>query len=86
VLESDHSFSNCFLVLSIIAAVVSQTGSANVPDRVHGSYHWDVERAATVALVPIIATQLTVGASPVTDVLLGVVLPIHLHIGELSRE
>ncbi|KAI7900644.1 CybS-domain-containing protein [Cokeromyces recurvatus] len=51
------------------------------PDRLHGSYHWDIERAASVALVPIIASQLALGASPVTDVLLGVVLPVHLHIG-----
>ncbi|KAI9473586.1 MAG: CybS-domain-containing protein [Benjaminiella poitrasii] len=51
------------------------------PDRLHGSYHWDLERAASIALVPIVASQLTLGASPVTDVLLGVVLPVHLHIG-----
>ncbi|CAO3627489.1 unnamed protein product [Mucor fragilis] len=51
------------------------------PDRLHGSYHWDLERAASLALVPIITSQLAFGASPVTDVLLGVVLPIHLHIG-----
>ncbi|GAN07170.1 TIM22 inner membrane protein import complex anchor subunit Tim18 [Mucor ambiguus] len=51
------------------------------PDRLHGSYHWDLERAASLALVPIIASQLAYGASPVTDVLLGVVLPVHLHIG-----
>ncbi|CAO3681713.1 unnamed protein product [Umbelopsis vinacea] len=62
-------------------AVVSQVGTAHAPDRVHGSYHWTVERAASAALVPIIAAQLAVGASPVTDVLLGVVLPVHLHIG-----
>ena len=35
-----------------------------------------------VALVPLIATHLTYGASPVTDTLLGVVLPLHLHIGK----
>jgi succinate dehydrogenase (ubiquinone) membrane anchor subunit len=69
-------------VLSFTAAAVSQVGTAHTPDRVHGSYHWTVERAASAALVPIIAAQLAVGASPVTDVLLGVVLPVHLHIGK----
>ncbi|KAI8987399.1 CybS-domain-containing protein [Mycotypha africana] len=51
------------------------------PDRLHGSYHWDIERAASIALVPLIGGQLVYGASPVLDTLLGVVLPIHLHIG-----
>ncbi|CEP15338.1 hypothetical protein [Parasitella parasitica] len=66
-----------------IHSSVSQSNAiaAHKPDRLHGSYHWDLERAASLALVPIIASQLTYGASPVTDVLLGVVLPIHLHIG-----
>ncbi|KAI8576270.1 hypothetical protein K450DRAFT_257484 [Umbelopsis ramanniana AG] len=62
-------------------AAVSQVGTTHAPDRVHGSYHWDVERAASAALVPLMAAQLAVGANPVTDVLLGVVLPVHLHIG-----
>ncbi|KAG2188538.1 hypothetical protein INT44_001292 [Umbelopsis vinacea] len=65
-------------------AAVSQAGTTHVPDRVHGSYHWDVERAASAALVPLMAAQLAVGANPVTDVLLGVVLPVHLHIGMYS--
>jgi succinate dehydrogenase (ubiquinone) membrane anchor subunit len=51
-------------------------------DRMHGSYHWDLERGASLALVPIIGAQLALGASPVTDTLLGVVLPLHLHIGK----
>ncbi|KAI7882202.1 hypothetical protein K492DRAFT_176519 [Lichtheimia hyalospora FSU 10163] len=57
------------------------TTTTHAPDRLHGSYHWDVERAASAALVPIVAGQLAFGASPVIDTLLGVVLPIHLHIG-----
>lgn len=51
-------------------------------DRMHGSYHWDLERGASLALVPIIGAQLALGASPVTDTLLGVVLPLHIHIGK----
>lgn len=57
------------------------TTSTHAPDRLHGSYHWDLERAASAALVPIVAGQLAFGASPVIDTLLGVVLPVHLHIG-----
>lgn len=57
------------------------TTTTHAPDRLHGSYHWDLERAASAALVPIVAGQLAFGASPVIDTLLGVVLPVHLHIG-----
>lgn len=68
-------------IFRLTAAAVSQVGVTHTPDRVHGSYHWDAERAASAALVPLMAAQLAVGANPVTDVLLGVVLPVHLHIG-----
>ncbi|KAI8986016.1 CybS-domain-containing protein [Pilobolus umbonatus] len=67
-----------------IHSSVSQSNTAvatHKPDRLHGSYHWDIERAASLALVPLIASQLAYGASPVTDTLLGVILPLHLHIG-----
>lgn len=40
-----------------------------------------MERAVSVALVPLVTSQLAFGASPITDTLLGVLLPIHLHIG-----
>ncbi|KAI9248941.1 CybS-domain-containing protein [Helicostylum pulchrum] len=59
----------------------SNAVTAPKPDRLHGSYHWDVERIVCIGLVPIISSQLAFGASPVLDTLLGVVLPIHLHIG-----
>jgi succinate dehydrogenase (ubiquinone) membrane anchor subunit len=42
-----------------------------------------LERAASLALVPLTVGSLTYGASPVLDTLFGVVLPIHLHIGKL---
>ncbi|KAG2207185.1 CybS-domain-containing protein [Mucor mucedo] len=66
-----------------IHSSVSQSNAVatHKPDRLHGSYHWDIERAASLALVPIITSQLAFGASPITDTLLGVVLPLHLHIG-----
>lgn len=65
---------------------VSQSNSvvSHKPDRLHGSYHWDIERAASIALVPLISSQLAFGASPVLDTLLGVIVPLHVHIGEFQ--
>ncbi|KAJ1921443.1 membrane anchor subunit of succinate dehydrogenase, Sdh4 [Tieghemiomyces parasiticus] len=51
------------------------------PNRMHGSYHWDFERALSVALVPLVGAQVAYGAHPITDLLMGVVLPLHCHIG-----
>ncbi|KAI8092939.1 CybS-domain-containing protein [Halteromyces radiatus] len=70
-------------LVKIHSSVPSQVNAVTTPptDRLHGSYHWDIERGVSLALVPIIGAQLTMGASPVTDTLLGVVLPLHLHIG-----
>ncbi|KAJ1649187.1 membrane anchor subunit of succinate dehydrogenase, Sdh4 [Dispira simplex] len=51
------------------------------PNHAEGSYHWDFERALSVALIPIIGAQAVYGAHPITDLLLGVVLPLHCHIG-----
>ncbi|KAL1936348.1 hypothetical protein VTP01DRAFT_482 [Rhizomucor pusillus] len=66
---------------SVVAKNNAAASTSPAPDRLHGSYHWDLERAASAALVPIIASQFAFGASPVLDTLLGVVLPLHLHIG-----
>ncbi|RKP24384.1 CybS-domain-containing protein, partial [Syncephalis pseudoplumigaleata] len=51
------------------------------PDKLHGSYHWDFERAIALAMPVLVASTAIKGPNPVTDVLLGVVLPIHTHIG-----
>ncbi|OZJ04741.1 hypothetical protein BZG36_01804 [Bifiguratus adelaidae] len=51
------------------------------PNRVDGSFHWSFERGLSVALVPLISAQLIQGGAPVTDMLLGVVLPLHCHLG-----
>jgi succinate dehydrogenase (ubiquinone) membrane anchor subunit len=68
----------------LIAVAQSNAIATHKPDRMHGSYHWNLERAASVALIPILSTQLVYGASPVLDTLLGVALPLHLHIGKLK--
>ncbi|KAI9593869.1 CybS-domain-containing protein [Syncephalis fuscata] len=51
------------------------------PDKMHGSYHWDFERAIAIAMPALIASTAIKGANPVTDALLGVVLPIHTFMG-----
>ncbi|KAI8333636.1 CybS-domain-containing protein [Chlamydoabsidia padenii] len=70
-------------LVKIHSSVPSQINAVTSPpaDRMHGSYHWDLERGVSLALVPIIGAQLALGASPITDTLLGVALPLHLHIG-----
>jgi succinate dehydrogenase (ubiquinone) membrane anchor subunit len=50
-------------------------------DKLHGSYHWDFERAVAVVLPILVASAAIKGHHPVTDALLGVVLPIHCHLG-----
>ncbi|KAF9197237.1 membrane anchor subunit of succinate dehydrogenase, Sdh4 [Haplosporangium sp. Z 27] len=51
------------------------------PNQVHGSYHWDFERILSVSLIPLFAVSAFNGAHPITDGLLGVVVPIHAHLG-----
>ncbi|ORX58867.1 hypothetical protein DM01DRAFT_1381513 [Hesseltinella vesiculosa] len=70
-------------LVKIHSSVPAKVNAVVTPpaDRVQGSYHWDAERVLSVALVPLVGSQLALGASPVTDTLLGVVLPLHIHIG-----
>ncbi|KAG9327822.1 hypothetical protein KVV02_000268 [Mortierella alpina] len=51
------------------------------PDQVHGSYHWDFERLLSISMIPLLAASAINGAHPITDGLLGVVIPIHSHMG-----
>ncbi|KAI8973002.1 CybS-domain-containing protein [Pilobolus umbonatus] len=46
-----------------------------------GAHHWNMERGAAIALIPLLSTQLVYGAHPVVDGLLGVVLPYHIYMG-----
>lgn len=46
-----------------------------------GAFHWNMERGAAIALIPLISTQFVYGAHPVVDGLLGVVLPYHIYMG-----
>ncbi|RKP34086.1 CybS-domain-containing protein [Dimargaris cristalligena] len=58
-----------------------ETVPIHEPNHMEGSYHWDFERALSIALVPIISAQAIYGAHPITDLLVGVVLPLHCHVG-----
>ncbi|OBZ83224.1 Succinate dehydrogenase [ubiquinone] cytochrome b small subunit, mitochondrial [Choanephora cucurbitarum] len=46
-----------------------------------GAHHWNLERASAVALIPMFSTSLIYGAHPISDGLLGVVLPYHIYMG-----
>ncbi|KAJ2611469.1 membrane anchor subunit of succinate dehydrogenase, Sdh4 [Coemansia sp. RSA 1365] len=50
-------------------------------NRIKGSYHWMNERAVSIISVPILATAFIYGAHPINDMLMGIVLPLHVHMG-----
>ncbi|KAI9281855.1 CybS-domain-containing protein [Sporodiniella umbellata] len=47
----------------------------------YGAHHWNMERGAAIALIPLISTQMVYGAHPIVDGLMGVVLPYHIFLG-----
>ncbi|KAJ8664186.1 hypothetical protein O0I10_000465 [Lichtheimia ornata] len=62
-------------------AVSNNETKATEQGYAHGAYLWSMERASSLALVPLISTQFIYGAHPITDGLLGVVLPYHIYLG-----
>ncbi|KAG2217548.1 hypothetical protein INT45_005434 [Circinella minor] len=69
-------------LVKIHSSVASKSAAASsTPDRMHGSYHWNAERVASIGLVPLFAGQFAFGASPVLDTFFGILLPIHIHMG-----
>ncbi|KAI8917645.1 hypothetical protein PhCBS80983_g05508 [Powellomyces hirtus] len=49
--------------------------------KMHGSYHWDLERALSIVSIPLLVTPFFIGSHPMVDLGLGVVIPLHSHIG-----
>ncbi|KAJ3033745.1 membrane anchor subunit of succinate dehydrogenase, Sdh4 [Rhizophlyctis rosea] len=49
--------------------------------KVHGSYHWQLERYTSVVTLPLIGSAFVVGSNPYIDLALGVIIPLHCHIG-----
>ncbi|KAL9538812.1 hypothetical protein MBANPS3_010655 [Mucor bainieri] len=52
---------------------------ALTPDRKHGSVHWKLERVTAISMVPLISATFIMGPNTLADVLLGVLLPFHVH-------
>nr|CAG8505637.1 13822_t:CDS:2 [Entrophospora candida] len=50
-------------------------------NKASGSFHWNFERLLSISLVPLTITSVINGAHPITDLCLGIILPIHCHIG-----
>ncbi|KAI8454564.1 CybS-domain-containing protein, partial [Phakopsora pachyrhizi] len=52
-----------------------------MPNKTHGSIHWNFERALLAALVPVTAATAVSSPNPLLDGVLGVVLVLHSHMG-----
>ncbi|KAI7906355.1 CybS-domain-containing protein [Cokeromyces recurvatus] len=52
-----------------------------IPDRKHGSVHWNLERGVAITMIPLVTSTFMFGPSTVSDVFLGIVLPFHIHMG-----
>ncbi|CAH1758831.1 23819_t:CDS:2 [Entrophospora sp. SA101] len=65
-----------YINVSINDAVILPT-----KNKASGSFHWNFERFFSISLVPLTITSVINGAHPITDLCLGIILPIHCHIG-----
>ncbi|CAG8504318.1 3541_t:CDS:2 [Ambispora gerdemannii] len=66
---------------SYIKGTVNDPVELPARDKVAGAYHWDFERLLAVGLIPLTIASVVNGAHPITDLALGIALPIHAHIG-----
>lgn len=71
---------------SYIKGTVNDPTTYPPPNATHGHQHWAVERAISVALLPLTAVAFAKhGASGVLDAALGLSLVAHSHIGEYGE-
>lgn len=52
------------------------------PDKKHGSIHWKLERITAISMIPLVSATFIMGPNTLADVLLGVLLPFHVHMGK----
>ncbi|KAJ3088316.1 membrane anchor subunit of succinate dehydrogenase, Sdh4, partial [Physocladia obscura] len=69
------------IVNGVETAVASNAANLADKSKSHGSYHWNAERALSIATVPLVTTALFAGSIPLVDLGLGVVIPLHTHVG-----
>ncbi|KAJ3344390.1 membrane anchor subunit of succinate dehydrogenase, Sdh4 [Entophlyctis luteolus] len=69
------------LSTGVETAVASNAPNLAEKSKTHGSYHWNAERALSVVTVPLIASAVFAGPLPLVDFGLGIVLPLHTHMG-----
>ncbi|KAJ3316319.1 membrane anchor subunit of succinate dehydrogenase, Sdh4 [Blyttiomyces sp. JEL0837] len=82
---SRASFHSARVALFQKSAVARSDAAAATPhehkSKVHGSYHWTAERALSIVTIPLIASAVIAGPIPLVDLALGVVIPVHTHMG-----
>lgn len=65
-----------------IVGTVNDAVKLNKPDKLHGPYHWMIERANIIAFVPLVVYALANGSlPPVADAALGALMIAHCHMG-----
>jgi succinate dehydrogenase (ubiquinone) membrane anchor subunit len=62
-------------------SILRKTMSTAAASKVHGSYHWTLERAISIATIPATAAAFIVGPHPIVDLSLGIIIPLHCHYG-----
>ncbi|KAI9718512.1 MAG: hypothetical protein M1828_006695 [Chrysothrix sp. TS-e1954] len=68
-----------------LSGTANEAAPVPTPSPSHGNYHWDFERAVSVALVPVTIAPFAAGSlHPVTDAVLCGLLIIHSHVGFTS--
>jgi succinate dehydrogenase (ubiquinone) membrane anchor subunit len=67
--------------LSLSNSYIFIENQSKIPDPLHGSYHWVYERALSVASLGLIAGAFVVPGKGFIDFALGIVIPLHSHIG-----
>ncbi len=66
---------------TLFYSTASSDTTVEEKSKVHGSYHWDYERALSVVSLPLILSAMVVGPQPAIDLALGIVIPAHCHLG-----